>query len=209
MAFALQRNKLPGLDEDLGRSASWAVAHDWGSRQDGSDGMVAVHVFSSLVKVGAIVSDLNDLRFPDPFDRQGRVPVLLAIMRHAPQDQVVALVSTLIDQGADPNAMSSSGRTALMACMDRGLEQNASEIASNLLAKGADPDLKNKNGFTSLEQMNSKEKAMAPRVQRITPFTGEASTAFHQDPLNAIRSSLARKKTMSILCDIEKEMSEN
>ncbi|MBN1798245.1 MAG: ankyrin repeat domain-containing protein [Spirochaetales bacterium] len=55
-------------------------------------------------------------------------------------------VKALLDKGADANASTEGGQTALMFAAD---EDNAEKVKL-LLARGADPNAKNSNGFTAL-----------------------------------------------------------
>lgn len=208
MVAALQRHPVVGLDQDIGRVAAWCVTHDWGECLGARSGLASTGAFIALVKAGAVVENVNALAFPDQLDMRGRLPVLLAVMRHAVPEQLPQLVDMLLKQGAEPDAASSHGKTALMACVDPRLGEHAGAVAMKLLAAGASANMRNKNGFTVLEQMAAAEKAEASLVQRIVPLATETKPTRFRDPIvSAIKSSLARGTAMSVLAEIDNEMS--
>ena len=208
LTSALQRKGVDGLNQDLGRVAAWCVTHDWGQCPNARSGLASTGAFIALVKAGALVPNINALRFADQLDMSRQLPVLLAVMRHAMPEQLPHLVSTLLKQGAEPDAASSHGKTALMACIDPRLGEHAGAVAMKLLAAGACVNKRNKNGLTVLDQMVAAEKADDALVQRIVPLSSDTKPTRFRDPVaSAIKSSVARGAAMSALTEIDEEMS--
>jgi len=74
-----------------------------------------------------------------------------AIM-HAPKDKLINLVGSLIDLGADVNALSSSGDTALSAAITAGQPV----VANYLIDAGADVNVKTPSGSYPLIEATKK-----------------------------------------------------
>jgi hypothetical protein len=87
-----------------------------------------------------------------------------------------AIAEALLASGADVNARSADGQTALMAASDRGY----TKIVSLLLEAGADPNLETPSGYTALRGAikNGHEDCrslLATRMNQIALATNECS----------------------------------
>jgi len=80
---------------------------------------------------------------PDARDREGRPPLVSAILGNS-----VALVGLLLESKADPDAADPHGWTPLHFAAEEALPQ----MASLLLAKNANPNLKDDAGNTPLHR---------------------------------------------------------
>jgi ankyrin repeat protein len=72
-----------------------------------------------------------------------------------------AAVKELLEDGKDPNARQSDGKTPLMVAASR----NDLAIATLLLAKGADPNLRAAGGMNAMALAKARGPAGAPMVQ--------------------------------------------
>jgi len=89
-------------------------------------------------------------------------------MEHAIHKHQVAAVTALLDAGANVNATSRNGTTALMMAAGYGY----TDVVELLLARGADRTLKNAKGETALDLA----KSGVTDIDRFTYFDKQTST---------------------------------
>ncbi len=79
------------------------------------------------------------------------------------RERHVDVVNVLLEKGADVNAKTKEGRTALMMAV---LERNQMEIAKALLQRGADVNAKDEEGQTALTAAVKRDHAEVAKLLR-------------------------------------------
>jgi len=151
----------PGRDGQLFYPAGWTALHITARRKD-------LSVAELLLRNGAD---------PNARDEVGMTP-LHSAMRPAYGALYKRLVRTLIDAGADVDAVDAEGRTALhYVCT--GPEKYYQAVLKLLVHRGARVDLKDSDGCTPIDYLRSLE---ADHQQRLKDALGDAclEAAFHR-----------------------------
>ncbi len=82
----------------------------------------------------------------------------------AAQNGNVGQISTLLNRGADINAVSNLGYTALMFAA----QENKREVVEVLLNRGARTDIRESGGFTASEIVAYTNPGLAARIDAVT-----------------------------------------
>ncbi len=168
-----QRRNQPVIAELLRRGASYdimsAVANLDAARVEAvlatdavavnskwMNGFAPLHVNADLEIGRSLLATGADLRQRSD---DGTTPLIYLCNRLRANE---ALVRLYLDRGAEANAQSGSGRTALHAAVRRGHE----EIVKLLLARGANRALQNDKGETALDKaINLRKKSLRSLLQ--------------------------------------------
>jgi hypothetical protein len=161
----------------------------WGSSLD--DKLVDAAFDGKVVEVQKLLD-----RGADPnvkFRHGDRTPLVLVASARDSSDpshrqDLLAVAKLLLERGANPNAQTPIGKTALMVAA----EKNDPDMIELLLAKGADPVIKDGNGKTALDM------ALAKKNPRCVQFLA-AVTPGSDKAVNAPEPELAKTDTGFVL----------
>jgi len=107
----------------------------------------ALHEVVSRGDVDSLSSWLAQGVFPDLLDEKGVTPLMLTVIMQADTGLAPALADTLLRAGADVDAQTNNGMTALMYAKRAG----ATNVYQLLLVWNADPTLRNARGERASE----------------------------------------------------------
>ena len=115
----------------------------------------------------------------------GVTPLICAVLNGN-----IDVVKMLLEKGANVNAKSTGGVTALMA---ESLDQSKVDIAKLLIDKGAEVNAKTKVGVTPLKYSEFSDAAQAEAAQKISSLGLQPKGVTTQAPSSNAMSELLKK----------------
>ncbi len=112
-----------------------------------------VKIFHKLLEHQADVNHLN---------KDGISPLMQSVLFHIQENDMLMLISKLLEKGADINQKSDNGNTALIYAVNRELEI----VTKYLIDKGAEIDVINKSGKSPLSIAISKNNTAIVGILR-------------------------------------------